>query len=225
MPITEKQLQANRTNATKSTGPRSPEGKSKVSHNALTHGLTSRRPLVLPHQQDSFDQLSQSLHAEVQPWGALETDAYEQLLHAAWQLRRADEFEAATWAPEAAPDARLTQFERLTRLRGAIERSYQRAYRRLRELQTTRSAEDTRSAPAALNHAVTTPLAACPREKKQTHFFPEPLYDEYLEVCRNPATYVSLPYRALHHLHRIISNHPRLKETPADPTLKDVSSK
>jgi len=212
MPISDKQLRANQANARKSTGPRTPQGKQKVSRNAVTHGLTARRPLVLPHQQEDFDQLAESLHAEVLPWGALETDAYQQLLHAAWQLRRADCFETTTFSPEAAPDAQLTQFERLTRLRGALERSYQRAYRRLRELQTTRSAENTRSIPAALNHAVTTPLAACPREKEQTHFFPEALYDKYLEVCKNPATYLSLPYRALDHLHRIVSNHPRLQE-------------
>ena len=88
MPISAKQLQANQANARKSTGPRSPEGKSKVSQNAITHSLTARRPLVLPHQQDSFDQLARALHAEVQPWGALETDAYQQLLHAANRSRR-----------------------------------------------------------------------------------------------------------------------------------------
>ena len=212
MPVSPKQLAANRANAKKSTGPRSPEGKAKVSRNSITHGLTARQPLVLPHQQEAFDALAASLRAEVQPWGALETDAFEQLLHAAWQLRRADEFESSTFSPDAAPDDRLTHFERLTRLRASLERSYQRAYRRLRELQTTRSAEDTRSIQSALAHAVSTPLAACPREKKQTHFFPEPLYDQYLELCGNAATYSSLPYRALHRLHSIISNHPRLSK-------------
>ena len=42
----EPQLTANRANAQLSTGPRSPEGKAKVSHNALKTGLTGRTVLL-----------------------------------------------------------------------------------------------------------------------------------------------------------------------------------
>lgn len=37
----ERQIAANRLNAGRSTGPRTPEGKAVVSQNAVTHGLTS----------------------------------------------------------------------------------------------------------------------------------------------------------------------------------------
>src|SRR5438552_2753171 len=48
MLVSERKRQANRLNAQKSTGPRSAEGKDKVSQNALTHGLTAEKHTVLP---------------------------------------------------------------------------------------------------------------------------------------------------------------------------------
>ena len=40
------QVQANRFNAQKSTGPRTPEGKAKVAQNAVTHGLLARAAVL-----------------------------------------------------------------------------------------------------------------------------------------------------------------------------------
>ena len=39
----DKQIQANRLNAQKSTGPQSPEGKKRVARSHLKHGLALRR--------------------------------------------------------------------------------------------------------------------------------------------------------------------------------------
>jgi len=44
--IIDKQLAANRRNATRSTGPRTPEGKARVKWNALKHGLLARSVVV-----------------------------------------------------------------------------------------------------------------------------------------------------------------------------------
>src|SRR5260370_30377070 len=47
--VSEKQLEANRQNARKSTGPRSAEGKFRASRNAVKHGLTAES-VVLPNE-------------------------------------------------------------------------------------------------------------------------------------------------------------------------------
>ncbi len=187
----------------------------KVSRNAVTHSLTARRPLVQPHQQSAFDALATGLRAEIQPWGALESDAFQQLLHAAWQLRLSDEYQAAIFSPTASPETHLQQLERLTRLRGALERSYQRAYRRLRELQATRAAESGLPVNAALDHSLSTPLAPLHAPPKQTHFYSEDTPQQWLSIFSNPEIYPLLPFRTVFLLHRVISSHPEL--APAIP--------
>src|SRR6266446_7484017 len=62
-----KQTEANRQNAKHSTGPRTPEGKSKSSKNALKHGLTAVE-LVLPTEsQEEFDEHAAELRDEHHP--------------------------------------------------------------------------------------------------------------------------------------------------------------
>ena len=44
---TQPQILANRLNAQKSTGPQTPQGKAVVSQNALKHGLSARRDVII----------------------------------------------------------------------------------------------------------------------------------------------------------------------------------
>lgn len=70
---TEKQLEANRQNALKSTGPTSIDGKSRASKNAIKHGIFSKNLVVSgekPSEYHSFRQnFIETLHSE----GAMET--------------------------------------------------------------------------------------------------------------------------------------------------------
>ena len=56
-----KQIAANRRNAQKSTGPKTPEGQKTVSRNAITHGLTAARAVVLPEEQQEFERFAEDI--------------------------------------------------------------------------------------------------------------------------------------------------------------------
>jgi hypothetical protein len=74
--LTPAQIDANRANAKLSTGPKTPEGKARVSRNALKHGFTSSKPYVPPGEQEEFTAFAQALHTSILPKGAPEDDLY-----------------------------------------------------------------------------------------------------------------------------------------------------
>jgi hypothetical protein len=86
---TKKQLHANRRNAFKSTGPRTPRGKALAAGNALTHGLSARKLLLTkkddPHE---FQQFRDRVWHDLNPVGQIEIILAERILAAAWRLRR-----------------------------------------------------------------------------------------------------------------------------------------
>jgi hypothetical protein len=85
---TESQITANRINAQLSTGPRSDDGKVASSMNALRHGLASRGLIVLPGQEDSFEELETGLRAALNPIGILQETIFKCALESAWNLHR-----------------------------------------------------------------------------------------------------------------------------------------
>src|SRR5215203_6843864 len=94
----DKQAQANRQNALKSTGPKTPEGKARVSKNALKHGLLSQDVLVPGEHGAALEELGENLRAELEPAGALENLFVEQVIAAYWRLRRLGRVEAGIFA-------------------------------------------------------------------------------------------------------------------------------
>lgn len=91
---TQKQIRANRSNARKSTGPKTPEGKAKVSKNALKHGLTSECVLIPGEDPQELEAFREALLADLAPEGALEELSAEWFIAYAWRLRRVGRMEA-----------------------------------------------------------------------------------------------------------------------------------
>jgi hypothetical protein len=97
--MTPKQIEANRRNAVKSTGPRTAGGKAVSSMNALKHGIFSREVLVrgLNRKESSRDlaALYQRFWDDWHPVGPTEEMLVDQIVTAHWRLRRALTAESA----------------------------------------------------------------------------------------------------------------------------------
>ena len=82
-------IDANRRNARRSTGPRTPEGKARVAANARTHGLCSRNAILPEEDPADFQALLDGFLDLFQPANALEDSSVRELACTEWRLRRA----------------------------------------------------------------------------------------------------------------------------------------
>ena len=89
-----KQMEANRRNAKKSTGPKTEEGKAKSSLNALKHGLTSLRVWLDEEEEQDFREFRRGLLDELEPVGSLETQFVCRIAAQMWRLARVPGMEA-----------------------------------------------------------------------------------------------------------------------------------
>src|SRR5271167_4924980 len=89
-----KQMEANRRNALKSTGPRTPEGKAAVSMNALKHGFRARTIVLPSENHDEFHQLCDDLEVDWRPRSRSEQFYLEQMAVSQWKLTRMEVGEA-----------------------------------------------------------------------------------------------------------------------------------
>ncbi len=94
----EKQARANRQNALKSTGPKTPEGKDAVRLNALKHGLLAQEVLLPGEDAAAFRELAEGLVAELRPVGELEVRLVEDIIATYWRLRRLRRIEAGIFS-------------------------------------------------------------------------------------------------------------------------------
>jgi hypothetical protein len=91
----QKRIDANRRNARKSTGPRTPEGKSRSRFNGVKHGLTATIP-VIPGEDPAFYQARiEAMIESLPPRNQVELDLLGRVAAATWSLERATRAEAA----------------------------------------------------------------------------------------------------------------------------------
>ncbi len=89
MPISERQLEANRANAQKSPGPQSPEAKAKVAQNATKHGLTGQFRVLACESLRLFDAMLERYLQIEQPADDIERDLVVTMTRHAWLADRA----------------------------------------------------------------------------------------------------------------------------------------
>ena len=156
----EKQIEANRKNAQKSTGPRSEEGTARSAQNAVKHGLTSRTVCLAEEDAEQYMEVRIELSDELRPLGVLETMVVNRIAAQMWRLSRVpgieaelfdrlrydglgmDEGLAGAWLRDGAPYE--GSLARLSRYETALERSITRLLGELRRLQADRIKRDAR---------------------------------------------------------------------------------
>ncbi len=95
---TEAQVEANRANAQKSTGPRTPEGKETASQNALKHGLFARETVIRGEDEDEFEMFRLQLLQQLTPDSPLEEVLGERVVDLSWRLKRAAKDQSEAFA-------------------------------------------------------------------------------------------------------------------------------
>jgi hypothetical protein len=160
------QLNANRLNAQRSTGPRSEAGKAASRFNALTYGLEARSRVIPGEDPAQLESLAAAYHGQFNPVGPLEDFLVETIVQADWNRRRYTRVEAQLYrALMAAAQRRLDApadpdplselaavfgddvtgakiLQSAFRQLASAERSYFRALTELRRAQKERRAEE-----------------------------------------------------------------------------------
>ena len=91
------QVLANRLNAEKSTGPRTPEGKATVSQNAVKHGLLAREAVIKGEDPGEFEFYRDQMLGELAPVGSVESMLAERVVSLSWRLQRAERLQGAAF--------------------------------------------------------------------------------------------------------------------------------
>ena len=89
-----KQIEANRRNALKSTGPITPEGKARSSRNAIRHGLTAETVIAGLEDAEDYQAFEAAVTADYDAESAVERELVLRLASVLWRLRRATGIES-----------------------------------------------------------------------------------------------------------------------------------
>src|SRR5450756_1444525 len=90
-----KQIEANRRNALKSTGPTTPEGKRRSRCNAVRHGLTAETVIAALEDSEDYEAFEAAVISDYDAESAVERELVLRLASVLWRLRRATGIETA----------------------------------------------------------------------------------------------------------------------------------
>jgi hypothetical protein len=153
-----------RANGAKSHGPVTPQGRAASSRNSLRHGFAAASVVLPTESQEDFQSLLDSYTDQFHPQGGVEIDLIQTMAAARWRLRRICSIETTLLDKEMTRNAKDIRREfnnpddagrlawvfrdlanhgqslaLLMRYEGALNRSYDRAFKQLILLQSTRN--------------------------------------------------------------------------------------
>ena len=96
-----RQIEANRRNATKSTGPVTEEGKQRSRCNALRHGLTAETVIGALEDAQDYQAFEAAIVADYDAQSAVERELVLRLASLLWRLRRATTMETGLFEMQA----------------------------------------------------------------------------------------------------------------------------
>ena len=96
-----KQIDANRRNARKSTGPMTAEGKQRSRCNAIRHGLTAETVIGALEDAEDYKAFEASIIADYDAQSAVERELVLRLASLLWRLRRATTMETGLFEIQA----------------------------------------------------------------------------------------------------------------------------
>jgi hypothetical protein len=147
------------------TGPRTAEGKTRSSRNALCHGLLSREAILPGESREDHDRFRRRLWRALAPSGELEGLLADRVVSSAWRLRRVLQVESQAFEGRSrgiegerlglggtfvSRSVNGDTFTKLSRYETAIERGLFRALHELQRLQAARGGA-TVSVPAVVD--------------------------------------------------------------------------
>src|SRR6185369_11136676 len=104
-----KQIEANRRNARRSTGPISEEGKLRARRNAVRHGLTAETVIVALENAEDYKAFEAAIIADYDAQSAVERELVLRLASLLWRIRRATTMETGLFEIQA---RQLLEFRR-----------------------------------------------------------------------------------------------------------------
>jgi len=198
---TDKQIEANRLNAQRSTGPRSAEGKARSRFNALQSGIDAESILLPGEDPAALEVLRAEYYEHHQPITPDERDTLECVIHAVCLMRRFRVLEAQLVqhelanTPDLDPSAPLGhifsnashKFVRLQTRMNSAERSFHRGLDRLDRLKSQRPPLDASGTgiPACVSSE---PPPQAPETKPET-----PKLASFPETPSNPESHPTDP--------------------------------
>ncbi|HEX3746502.1 MAG TPA: hypothetical protein VHW09_21340 [Bryobacteraceae bacterium] len=155
---TQKQIAANRRNATKSTGPRTPQGKARSSQNALKSGIDAHAQIIHNESPADLERLKFEYHGRFLPPTPEQRMLVDTLIDCEWLLRRFRRIEADLWVEGMRDRVHPTilgesfnrmdeTFARLQRRIDATQRNYRNTLHELQRLQAEEAAQAEEQAP------------------------------------------------------------------------------